>query len=130
MFFINLYEIINSLDFTLEKNVKSYNNSFVDKFIDELREHLHLADSIKKLEKVPKDTLFTLDRYESNYAVCENRTTGEMYDIPKSMVDSSVREGKILKFENGKYRVDYEESIKQSKVIKELVEKVTKSKSN
>ena len=126
MFIINLYEFVNSLDNTLEKNLKSYNNSFVDNFIDELVEHLHLSDSLEKLKQVPNDTLFTLDRFESNYAVCENRTTGEMYDIPKSLIDPLVKEGKIIKFENGKYRMDYETSAKQSQIIKELVEKVTK----
>ena len=71
MITISLFDIVNSIDLGLERNIKSYNNSFVDKFIDELKKHLAVSDSMEKLSKLPEDTLFTLDRYEGNYAVCE-----------------------------------------------------------
>lgn len=123
---MSLYEILNSIDLTLEKNVNSYNNSIVDNFVDELKKHLAVADSMEKLSKVPADTLFTLDRYESDYAVCENRTTGEMFDIPRLMVDSYARDGDILKLENGKYRIDYNENEKQREFSRELTKRITK----
>ena len=34
---MSLYDILNSVDLVLERNVKSYGNSFIDKFIDELK---------------------------------------------------------------------------------------------
>ena len=40
MFFINLYEKLNSIDNDLEKTVEFYDNSFVDNFIDELKSYL------------------------------------------------------------------------------------------
>lgn len=123
---MSLYEILNSIDLTLEKNVNSYNNSIVDNFVDELKKNLAVADSMEKLSKVPADTLFTLDRYESDYAVCENRTTGEMFDIPRLMVDSYARDGDILKLENGKYRIDYNENEKQREFSRELTKRITK----
>ena len=123
---MSLYEILNSIDLTLEKNINSYNNSIVDNFVDELKKHLAVADSMEKLSKVPEDTLFTLDRYESNYAVCENRTTGEMFDIPRLMVDPYARDGDILKLENGKYRIDYNENEKQREISRELTKRITK----
>ena len=125
---MSLYDILNSVDLTLEKSIKSYDNSFVDKFMDELKKHLAVADSMEKLSKVPEDTLFTLDRYEGNYAVCENRTTGEMYNIPKSLVDFRAKDGDILKFENGKYQISHEENAKQGEIIHNLMEKTTKAK--
>lgn len=128
--FMSLYDIFNKIDLTLEKNIKSYDNSFVDKFIDELKKHLAVADSMEKLSKIPEDTLFTLDRYESNYAVCENRTTGEMFDIPRLMVDPYARDGDILKLENGKYRIDYNETEKQREISRELTRKITKFRDN
>ena len=130
MFFINLYEILNSIDLTLEKNIKLYNNSFIDNFIDELKKHLAVADSMEKLSKIPANTLFTLDRYEGDYAVCENRTTGKMYDIPRLMVDPYARDGDILKLENGTYTVDYIETEKQREIIKNLIDKVTSKNGN
>lgn len=123
---MNLYEFLNSIDLTLEKNINSYDNSIIDNFVDELKKYLAVADSMEKLSKVPEDTLFTLDRYESDYAVCENRTTGEMFDIPRLMVDPYARDGDILKLENGKYRIDYNENEKQREISRELTKRVTK----
>ena len=123
---MSLYEILNSIDLSLEKNINSYDNSIIDNFVDELKKHLAVADSMEKLSKVPEDTLFTLDRYESDYAVCENRTTGEMFDIPRLMVDPYARDGDILKLENGKYRIDYNENEKQREISRELTKRVTK----
>lgn len=106
MFFINLYELVNSLDITLEKNVKSYNNSFIDNFMDELKKYLTMKNSIEKLKKIPSDTLFVLDRYEGDYAVCENCTSGNMIDIPRLMVDPYAKDGDILKLNNGIYKIE------------------------
>lgn len=127
---MSLFDILNSADLSLEKNVKSYNNSAVDKFVDELKNYIGIMESIAKLEKLPKDTLFTLDRYESDYAVCENRATGEMYDIPKFKVDPTVKEGQIMKLEDGIYKLNYEENLKQTEISRELTKKVTNFRKN
>lgn len=124
--FMSLYDILNSIDLTLEKSVNSYSNSIIDNFIDELKKYLAVSDSMEKLSKVPENTLFTLDRYESDYAVCENRSTGEMFDIPRLMVDPYARDGDILKLENGKYRIDYNENKKQREISQELTRRITK----
>ena len=124
--FMSLYDILNSIDLTLEKSVNSYSNSIIDNFIDELKKYLAVSDSMEKLSKVPESTLFTLDRYESDYAVCENRSTGEMFDIPRLMVDPYARDGDILKLENGKYRIDYNENEKQREFSQELTRRITK----
>lgn len=123
---MSLYDILNSIDLTLEKSVNSYSNSIIDNFIDELKKYLAVSDSMEKLSKVPENTLFTLDRYESDYAVCENRSTGEMFDIPRLMVDPYARDGDILKLENGKYQIDYNENEKQREISQELTRRITK----
>lgn len=123
---MSLYDILNSIDLTLEKSVNSYSNSIIDNFIDELKKYLAVSDSMEKLSKVPENTLFTLDRYESDYAVCENRSTGEMFDIPRLMVDPYARDGDILKLENCKYRIDYNENEKQREISQELTRRITK----
>lgn len=81
---------------------------------------------MEKLSKVPEYTLFTLDRYEFDYAICENRTTGEMFDIPRLMINPYGRDGNILKLENGKYRIDYNENEKQREISRELPRRITK----
>ena len=123
---MSLYDILNSIDLTLEKSVNSYSNSIIDNFINELKKYLAVSDSMEKLSKVPENTLFTLDRYESDYAVCENRSTSEMFDIPRLMVDPYARDGDILKLENGKYRIYYNENEKQREISQELTRRITK----
>ena len=120
MFYINLHEIINSIDSTLEKTVTSYNNSFADNFIDELKNYLTKSELTENFKNLPNYTLFTLDRYEGNFAVCENRTTGEMINIPKTVIDSSAKEGDILKFENDKFQINISETEKQNDFVQNL----------
>lgn len=105
MFFINLYNILNSIDNTLEKTCNNYPDSLVDGFIDELKSYLNRADCLAKLEVLPKDTLFVLDRYEGDYAVCENNSTGEMFDIPRSRVTPYAKDGDVLKLDGDMYQV-------------------------
>ena len=126
MFFINLYENLNSIDNALEKNVEFYNNSFVDNFIDELKSYLSMTETLEQLEKASDNNFFTLDRYEGNYAVCENRATGEMYDIPKFLVDSHAKDGDILILENGKFEIDFKETEKQKEIVRNLVDRINK----
>lgn len=124
MFFINLYENLNSLDNALEQNVEFYDNSFIDKFIDELKSYLSMTENLEQLEKISDNNFFTLDRYEGNYAICENRTTGEMYDIPKFLVNSNAKDGDILKLTNGKFEIDFEETEKQKEIVRDLINKI------
>ena len=125
---MNLFDIMNSLELGLEKNIKSYNNSIIDNFLDELVNQLGILDAKEKLKKLPEDTLFTLDRYESNYAVCENRTTGKMYDIPRTMVESNAKEGDILKLEGNTYHIAHNENGKPSKYVEKLVDSIVNYK--
>jgi len=128
VFYINLHEIINSIDSTLEKTVTSYNNSFADNFIDELKNYLTKSELTENFKNLPNYTLFTLDRYEGNFAVCENRTTGEMINIPKTVIDSSAKEGDILKFENDKFQINISETEKQNDFVQNLFKNKNKWK--
>lgn len=75
--------------------MKSYKNSFINIFIDELKKPLAILDSIEKLPKPSKDTLFTLDRYKGDYAICENSTNSKMYDIPTFKVHHLLKKEKL-----------------------------------
>ena len=125
---MSLFDIMNSLELSLERNIKSYNNSIVDNFLDELINQLGILDSKEKLKKLPEDTLFTLDRYESNYAVCENRTTGEIFDIPRLMVEPNAKEGDILKLEENIYQIAHNENGKPSKYVENLLDSIVNYK--
>ena len=64
------------------------------------------------------ETKFTVDRFEGNMAVLENRETGEMININKSELPNNAKEGSILKLENNKYEIDIEEQNKAEERIK------------
>ena len=81
---MSLYDILNSVDLTLEKNIKTYNDSFVDKFIDELKDYLFKSDSMYKLSQMPKDTIFEVNEIEKDYIQCY--LNHEEFPIPKDKV--------------------------------------------
>lgn len=87
-------------------------NNFLEIFINELKNYLNKNSN----------PMFTLDRFEGNFAVLENRNTKEMTDIPISNIPSNAKEGDILKLSNGSYIVDYEETRTVSDKIREKMD--------
>ena len=51
---MSLYEILNSIDLSLEKNINSYDNSIIDNFVDELKNILQLQTLWKNYQKFQK----------------------------------------------------------------------------
>ena len=49
---------------------------------------------------------FTIDRFEGEFAVCENRETQEMVNIPKEKLPKGAKEGDIIKLEGEEYMVN------------------------
>lgn len=50
-----------------------------------------------------------VDRIEGDIAVCENRANGVIINIQISKLPENIREGSILKYYDGKYRLDFDE---------------------
>ena len=106
---MSLYDFLNSVDLTLEKNIKSYDNSFVDKFMDELKYYLlKKVHNFKNLDfdELPKDTVFYIDYIEEGYASCldTNQKFSEKYEIPQSLLDDSIKcGGTYIQFDGNKY---------------------------
>ena len=73
-------------------------------------------------------TTFSVDRFEGNFAVCENRETGEFIDIPISELPENIKQGSIIKLENGNYILDIESTKKEQEEIKNLVDNLFKKK--
>lgn len=74
------------------------------------------------------NSTFSVDRFEENFAVCENLETGIFINIPISDLPKGIKEGSIIKFENGKYILDKKlEDIKKQEV-KNLVNNLFKKK--
>ena len=60
-----------------------------------------------KLEEM--ESRFTIDRFEGDIAVLENRDTGEMLNVNKKDIPQDAKEGTILKLNKDKYEIDIEE---------------------
>lgn len=69
---------------------------------------------------------YTVDRFEGDIAVIENRDTGEMININKNDLPNDIHEGSILKINNGKYEIDLEEEKNTEQRIKDKMNKLWK----
>lgn len=67
-----------------------------------------LTERLEKMEEV-----LVVDRLEGNIAVCENRKTKEMKNIPLSELPRRIQEGSILKWQKGKYELDTSKEIEK-----------------
>lgn len=74
------------------------------------------------------NSTFSIDRFEGDFAICENRETGEFINIPIKNLPENAKAGSILKFENGKYIVDLESTQNEQKEIKNMVSNLFKKK--
>ena len=72
-----------------------------------------------------KTDLYTIDRFEGDneiFAVCENRRTGKMVDIPISQVSPNAVEDDIIRYKDGIYVVDED----QNRIIGDKMKKLSK----
>lgn len=78
-----------------------------------------ISERMKMMEK----DIWVIDRFEGNYAICENRKTKEKREIEKEKLPKEIKEGSVLSYKDGKYEVDLEEE----KKIEERIQKKMKS---
>ena len=75
-----------------------------------------------RLKNMQEENEYTIDRFEGDLAVCEDRETKEMINIKRKDLPEDSREGSILKLKNGKFELDLEEEEKVEKRIKEKMD--------
>ena len=107
-------DIFNNLGQNISENSS---NNFLKNFLNDLKSYLDKNSN----------SLYTLDRFEDNFAILENRNTKEMTNIPISNIPSNAKEGDILKHSNGSYVIDYEETKVVSDRIREKMDNLKKS---
>ena len=87
---INILNLVKSIGQELEQD-----KNFINNFINEME---------VKLNKM--DVEYTIDRFEGDIAVCEDRNNNKMVEIMKENLPEGAKEGSIIKYENGKYILD------------------------
>ncbi len=101
-------EGMNKLDFSSEEIITSAD---IEKFIKEIEERLmKMEESIKR---------YTIDRFEGDLAVCEDRETQNIININREELPDDAKEGTIIMLTEDGYSIDTktqnetEERIKQ-----------------
>ncbi len=79
-------------------------------------------------ESIEKSIQFSIDKFEGEFAVCENKETNEIINIRKSLLPKNCKEGDIIKLENGVYIIDKISTENAHKEIKNLVDNLFKKK--
>ena len=77
---------------------------------------LELAEKLNTIEE------FSVDRFEENIAVLENRKTREISNVDKNELPENVREGSIIDKINGKYEFNEEKTKEIEKEIKDKMD--------
>ena len=77
------------------------------------KQEIELAQKLDAIEE------YTIDRFEENKVIIENRETKEMKNIEKNKIPDNCKEGDIINCINGKYFLDEEQTQKTEKEIQE-----------
>ena len=87
---------------------------------------INIENFMKEIESrfksMQEETIYTIDRFEEDLAVCEDRETKEMINIKRTDLPKDSHEGSTLKLKNGKFELDLEEEEKVEKRIKEKMD--------
>lgn len=87
---------------------------FISEFLKELEKGLiNMNNEIKE---------YTIDRFEGDFAVCEDRDTGEMVDFKRDDLPQNAKEGSILQYSNGKFELDSKQEQEVSERIKQKMD--------
>lgn len=81
-------------------------------------EEIELA---KKLDAIEE---YSVDRFEGEYAVLENRKTNETKNVKKDMLPENIKEGSILQYVNGKYTYNEELTKEENNRIQDRMNKL------
>lgn len=80
-----------------------------------------LSEVKERLEKMEEELI--IDRFEEAIAICEDRKTGKIIEIPRKNIEENVKEGDVIKKVEGIYEKNIE---KQTEIEKRIEEKMNK----
>ena len=80
-------------------NIEKSGQNITKNFIKELEEGFGIMRD-KQIKE------YTIDRFEGNIAVLEDRQTKEMIDIEKKKIPKEAKEGSILTYKEGKFNLN------------------------
>ena len=69
---------------------------------------------------------YIIDRFEEEYAVCENSETGEMENIEKTKIPNDVKRGDVLVLIDGEYILDIYKTEERKRIINNKIKDLWK----
>lgn len=117
--------ILNNNENLNIQNENSNSNDLIKSqlnFKDVKHELRNLIDLInKRMKTMEEGSIWVVDRFEENFAICENRETKEIRKINLNELPENLKEGNVLKLQSNKYELDME---KQQNIEKRIAEKM------
>lgn len=84
------------------------------------------SNQLNDIEKQYEEGTYVIDRFEGDYAVCENRENREMFNIKKANLPNDISEGDVLTYKENTFSINNElrEEIEQriSEKVKNIFE--------
>lgn len=87
-------------------------------------EQNHNFEEIELAKKLDAIEEYSVDRFEGEYAVLENRKTNELKQVKRDMLPANIKEGSILQCVNGKYMYNEELTKEETKRIQDRMNKL------
>ena len=60
---------------------------------------------------------YIIDRFEGNFAVCQNTVSEKLENIESNLIPKEAREGDVVVFTDGKYFLDSEKTGERKNII-------------
>ena len=116
--YLNIFENLGeAIKETIENTVEKASEINISKGSNIKSEEIELAQKLDAVEE------FSIDRFEGDIAVLENRKTGKIEEIEKNKLPNGIKEGDILQKINGKYNID---KVKTQEVKNNIKDKMNK----
>lgn len=84
----------------------------------------HTSEEIELAKKLDAIEEYSVDRFEGDNAILENRKTNEIKNVKKDMLLQNIKEGSILQYVNGKYLYNEKRTQEEISKIKDRMDKL------
>lgn len=98
-----------NIDITKNNNTNEKSNliqDFVELITQKIQQQKQEQQIVEVIEEIQEEKTLVIDRFEGDFAVCENRETLEMENIEISKLPQNIKQGDVIKSKNNQYELD------------------------
>lgn len=86
----------------------------------------NLLNSISNSISEKNSSYYAVDRFENNFAICEDISNGKILNIEKIKLPNNTKESDIIYYRKGAYHIDIEKTIHRKEEIFNLINNLYK----